>query len=158
MKKITKNPQRKHPPQNCQLFPCCHLQDSKSAFETQSSIWKKNNKIQTIQSSKGSGSIFLLYFQTGSPASVKPIPCYLVVNVRISNQIQLCFPHISESTLLSHALGFVWKAWSFRKESVITFLVVEWWSSALVIAILCFLGSLSSHAGARGALYKVRFF
>lgn len=40
-KKITTQ-QTKHPPENYQLFPSCHLQDSKSAFGTQSSILKKS--------------------------------------------------------------------------------------------------------------------
>lgn len=35
---------------------------------------------------------------------MKVIPCFLMANVRTSNQIQLFFLHIPESVLLSHGL------------------------------------------------------
>lgn len=65
---------------------------------------RTNNKVQTIHSSNGSGPMFPLYFCSCSPSSAKPISCYLVASMRISHQMQLCFLHISEYTVLSRAL------------------------------------------------------
>lgn len=64
----------------------------------------KNNKTQPIHSSKESGPMFPLYFHSGSPAPVKAIPCNLMANVTVGNQMELCFPNISESALPSHAV------------------------------------------------------
>lgn len=92
----------------------------------------KTSKIQTILSCKSSDPTFPLYF-----CSIISKTNFLLFGGKCENQPSNAAVFSAYfwvySAISCFACGFVWEAWSCRKESVITFLVLEWQWSAVVI-------------------------